>query len=95
MGDSEDRYRTDGADDGGASESESGTGQEIEPDGLGAAHEHAESAGRGSYSDGTYQQLNFMSLFQSEAEQIQKIDAAAEHAAREAESEKPSDFCHF
>ena len=30
-----------------------------------------------------------MSLFQSEAEQIQKIDAAAEHAAREAESEKP------
>ncbi len=33
-----------------------------------------------------------MSLFQSEAEQIQKIDAAAENAAREAESEKPSDF---
>ena len=72
--------------------SESGTGQEIEPDGLGAAHEHAESAGRGSHSDGTYQQLNFMSLFQSEAEQIQKIDAAAENAAREAESEKPSAF---
>ena len=92
VGDSGDRDRTDGADDGGASESESGTGQEIEPDGLGAAHEHAESAGRGSYSDGTYQQLNFMSLFQSEAEQIQKIDAAAEHAAREAESEKPSAF---
>ena len=89
MGDSGDRDRTDGTDDGGASESESGTGQEIEPDGLGAAHEHAESAGRGSHSDGTYQQLNFMSLFQSEAEQIQKIDAAAENAAREAESEKP------
>ena len=34
--------------------------------------------------------MNFMSLFQSEAEQIQKIDAAAENAAREAESEKPS-----
>ena len=33
-----------------------------------------------------------MSLFQSEAEQIQKIDAAAENAAREAESEKPSAF---
>ena len=92
VGDSGDRDRTDGADDGGASESESGTGQEIEPDGLGAAHEHAESAGRGSHSDGTYQQLNFMSLFQSEAEQIQKIDAAAENAAREAESEKPSAF---
>ena len=91
-GDSGDRDRTDGADDGGASESESGTGQEIEPNGLGAAHEHAESAGRGSHSDGTYQQLNFMSLFQSEAEQIQKIDAAAENAAREAESEKPSAF---
>lgn len=87
-----DRDRTNGADDGGASESESGTGQEIEPDGLGTAHEHVESAGRGSYSDGTYQQLNFMSLFQSEAEQIQKIDAAAENAAREAESEKPSAF---
>ena len=92
VGDSGDRDRTDGADDGGASESESGTGQEIEPNGLGAAHEHAESAGRGSHSDGTYQQLNFMSLFQSEAEQIQKIDAAAENAAREAESEKPSAF---
>ena len=52
----------------------------------------AESAGRGSHSDGTYQQLNFMSLFQSEAEQIQKIDAAAENAAKEAESEKPSAF---
>ena len=38
--------------------SESGTGQEIEPNGLGAAHEHVESAGRGSHSDGTYQQLN-------------------------------------
>ena len=36
-----------------SSESESGTGQELEPDGLGAAHEHAESAGRGSHSDGT------------------------------------------
>ena len=92
VGDSGDRNRTDGTDDGGASESESGTGQEIEPDGMGAAHEHAESAGRGSYSDGTYQQLNFMSLFQSEAEQIQKIDAAAKNAAREAESEKPSAF---
>ena len=92
VGDSGDRDRTDGADDGGSSESESGTGQEIEPDGLGAAHEHAESAGRGSHSDGTYQQLNFMSLFQSEAEQIQKIDAAAENAAIEAESEKPSAF---
>ena len=33
-----------------------------------------------------------MSLFQSEAEQIQKIDAAAENAAREAESKKPSAF---
>ena len=31
-----------------------------------------------------------MRLFQSEAEQIQKIDAAAENAAIEAESEKPS-----
>ena len=92
VGDSGDRDRTDGTDDGGASESESGTGQEIEPDGMGAAHEYAESAGRGSHSDGTYQQLNFMSLFQSEAEQIQKIDAAAKNAAREAESEKPSAF---
>ena len=57
VGDSGDRDRTDGADDGGASESKSGTGQEIEPDGLGAAHEYAESAGRGSYSDGIYQMI--------------------------------------
>ena len=92
VGDSGDRDRTDGADDGGTAESESGTGQEAEPASVGAAHEHAESAGRGSYSDGTYQQLNFMSLFQSEAEQIQKIDVAAENAVREAESEKPSAF---
>ena len=92
VGDSGDRDRTDGEDDGGTAESESGTGQETEPASVGAAHEHAESAGRGSYSDGTYQQLNFMSLFQSEAEQIQKIDAAAENAAIEAESEKPSAF---
>ena len=36
-----------------------------------------------------------MSLFQSEAEQIQKIDAAAENAAKEAESEKPVSYTHL
>ena len=82
----------DAADHAGSAQAESRPGQSAEPTDVGAAHEQPESAGRGSHSDGTYQQLNFMSLFQSEAEQIQKIDAAAENAAKEAESEKPSAF---
>ena len=54
---------------------QSGTGQREESDGVGAAHEHTESTGRGNGDDGAYQQLS-LNLFLSEEEQIQKIDEA-------------------
>ena len=53
----------------------SGTGQREESDGVGAAHEHTESTGRGNGDDGAYQQLS-LNLFLSEEEQIHKIDEA-------------------
>ncbi len=37
-----------------------GTGQKTGRDGMGTAHEHTESPGRGSHSDGAYQQLSFI-----------------------------------
>lgn len=92
LGDSGHSDRPDGATDGTASEAESGTGQEDYAAPVGSAHEFAESTGRGTGDDGTYHQLNLFSLFQSEAQQIEKIDTAAEQPAQEAESGKPSAF---
>ena len=63
-----------------------GSGQGAEPDGVGAAHEQPESAGRGTGADGTNLQLSFFDAhIPTEAQQIEKID--------QAESEKtPSAF---
>lgn len=63
---------------------------------LGAAHEYAEGAGRGSSDYGTYQQLSL--FFPTEAEQISSIDAGnpknPENTKKNtsAESQKPSVF---
>jgi len=62
---------------------EPGTGQADAANGLGAAHEYAESTGRGSRDDGAYQQLS-LNLFLSENEQISFIDRV--------ESKTPSTF---
>lgn len=59
-------------DHGGASKEEPRAGQEDRSDGLGRAHEFAESPGRGDRDSGTYQQLSF--FFPTEGEQIQTID---------------------
>ena len=63
-----------------------GSGQGAEPDGVGAAHEQPESAGRGTGADGADLQLSFLDAnIPTEAQQIEKID--------QAESEKtPSAF---
>ena len=76
----------DAADHGAASETEPGSGQGTEPDGVGAAHEQPESTGRGTGADGADLQLSFFDAhIPTEAEQIGKID--------QAESEKlPSAF---
>ena len=76
----------DAADHGAASETEPGPGQRAESDGMGAAHEQPESAGRGTGADGADLQLSFFDAhIPTEAEQIGKID--------QAESEKlPSAF---
>ena len=76
----------DAADHEAASEAEPGPGQGAESDGMGAAHEQPESAGRGTGADGTNLQLSFFDAhIPTEAEQIEKID--------QAESEKtPSAF---
>ena len=76
----------DAADHGTASETEPGPGQGAESDGVGAAHEQPESAGRGTGADGTDLQLSFFDAHvPTEAQQIEKID--------QAESEKtPSAF---
>lgn len=55
--------------------------EKARPDGLGAEHEQPESAGRGGRADGAGVQLNTdegvqLSLFPSEAEQIEQIDLA-------------------
>lgn len=57
------------------SDEQSGTGQREKSDGMGAAHEHIESTGRGNRDDGAYQQLT-LNLLPSEEEQIHKIDEA-------------------
>lgn len=93
VGDSGDGKRTDGAFDEPASGTESRAGQEEKSDGMGAAHERTKGAGRRGDSDGTYHQLSLTDLFPTEAEQIQKIDAAVTQQPKiMAESEKPSAF---
>ena len=76
----------DAADHGAVSETEPGPGQGEPADGVGAAHEQPESAGRGTGADGTNLQLSFFDAhIPTEAQQIEKID--------QAESEKtPSAF---
>ena len=76
----------DAADHDAASETEPGPGQGAESDGMGAAHEQPESAGRGTGADGADLQLSFLDAnIPTEAQQIEKID--------QAESEKtPSAF---
>ena len=76
----------DAADHKAVAETEPGPGQGEPADGVGAAHEQPESAGRGTGADGTDLQLSFFDAhIPTEAQQIEKIDRA--------ESEKmPSAF---
>ena len=76
----------DAADHGAASETDPGPGQGEPANGMGAAHEQPESAGRGTGADGADLQLSFFDAhIPTEAQQIEKID--------QAESEKtPSAF---
>ena len=80
------RSSDEGASDDRTAESEPGTGQGAEPDGVGAAHEQPESTGRGTGADGADLQLSFLdAVIPTEAQQIEMID--------QAESEKtPSAF---
>ena len=61
--------------DGEAAETELSPGQSGAADGLGAAHERSENAGRGSNPERADLQLSF---FATEAEQIEQIDRRAE-----------------
>jgi len=85
-GDGADGREPDAADHGAVAEAEPGPGQGAESDGVGAAHEQPESAGRGTGADGTDLQLSFFDVhIPTEVQQIEKID--------QAESEKtPSAF---
>ena len=76
----------DATDHGTALETDPGLGQGEPADGVGAAHEQPESAGRGTGADGADLQLSFFdAAIPTEAQQIEKID--------QAESEKlPSAF---
>ena len=80
------RSSDEGASDDRTAGEEPGPGQGAESDGVGAAHEQPESAGRGTGDDGADLQLSFLdAVFPTEAQQIEKIDRA--------ESEKtPSAF---
>ena len=67
----------DAADHGAASETEPGPGQREPADGVGAAHEQPESAGRGTGDDGADLQLSFLDAnIPTEAQQIEEIDRA-------------------
>ena len=81
-----DSREPDAADHGAASETDPGPGQGEPANGVGAAHEQPESAGRGTGADGADLQLSFFdAAIPTEAQQIEKID--------QAESEKtPSAF---
>ena len=85
-GDGADGREPDAADHGAVAEAEPGPGQGAESDGVGAAHEQPESAGRGTGADGADLQLSFLDAnIPTEVQQIEKID--------QAESEKtPSAF---
>ena len=73
----------DAADHGAASETEPGPGQGEPANGMGAAHEQPESAGRGTGADGADLQLSFLdAVLPTEDQQLEKID--------QAESEKSS-----
>ena len=73
----------DAADHGTASDAEPVPGQGAESDGMGAAHEQPESAGRGNGDNGADLQLSFLDAnIPTEAQQIETIDRA--------ESEKSS-----
>ena len=76
----------DAADHGAVAETDPGPGQGAESDGVGAAHEQPESAGRRTGADGADLQLSFFDAhIPTEAQQIETID--------QAESEKtPSAF---
>ena len=86
VGGGADGREPDAADHGAVAETEPGSGQGAESDGVGAAHEQPESAGRGTGADGADLQLSFLDVaIPTEAEQIENIDRA--------ESEKtPSAF---
>ena len=72
----------DAADHGAASETEPGPGQGEPADGVGAAHEQPESAGRGTGDDGANLQLSFFDAhIPTEAQQIEKIDRAESEKA--------------
>ena len=81
-----DSREPDAADHGAASETDPGPGQGEPANGMDAAHEQPESAGRGTGADGADLQLSFFDAhIPTEAQQIEKID--------QAESEKtPSAF---
>ena len=81
-----DRREPNAADHAGTAEAEPGSEQGAASDGVGAAHEQPESAGRGTGADGADLQLSFFdAAIPTEAQQIEKID--------QAESEKtPSAF---
>ena len=80
------RSSDEGSDDDRTAGEEPGPGQRAKSDGVGAAHEQPESAGRGTGDDGADLQLSFLdAVLPTEAQQIEKIDRA--------ESEKtPSAF---
>ena len=86
VGGGADGREPDAADHGTALETDPGPGQGEPTDGVGAAHEQPESAGRGTGADGADLQLSFLDAhIPTEAQQIEKID--------QAESEKtPSAF---
>ena len=83
-GDRRDSAPEAGSADEGTSGEESSAGQKVEPDGLGTPPKQSESTGGRDNTGGTYQQL---SLFPSEADQIEAIDHL-----EPAESMKPSAF---
>ena len=67
----------DAADHGAASETDPGPGQGEPANGMGAAHEQPESAGRGTGADGADLQLSFFDAhIPTEVQQIEKIDQA-------------------
>ena len=67
----------DAADHAGTAEAEPGSEQRAASDGVGAAHEQPESAGRGNDPDRADLQLNFLeAAIPTEAQQIESIDQA-------------------